>query len=207
MQKEITLTFHNEGLRSYIELDLCCECPRQDMKGCCGWYSPVWYPLDLAFVYKESPETLDFVWSLEHLTLLDTSVTINNLPESESYQCRFHQKEGGCIIPQHLREAICRQFVCIGVDWQSEPSLQSWVEFFDRLTDYEIAVNARLSEKLTQKGLSLRNADQRRQFMQTLLPFYEQEMKNPPQFFKEYPQQETVKLIRTIDKFGTEWIL
>ena len=27
MMKEIELVFHNEGLRSYIEVDLCRECP------------------------------------------------------------------------------------------------------------------------------------------------------------------------------------
>ena len=207
MEKEITLTFHNEGLRSYIELDLCRECPRQDRKGCCGWYSPVWYPLDLAFVYKTHPATLDYVWSLSRLTVLDTSVTINNLPESESYQCRFHQKEGGCVIPQHLREGICRQFVCIGVNWQAEPSLARWVQFFDRLTDYEIAVNDRLSARLTQGGYTLRDPARREEFMQALMPWYEEEMRHPPAFFTDVPAAETVKIRRTIEKFGTEWVL
>ena len=207
MKKEITLTFHNEGLRSYIELDLCCECPRQDRKGCCGWYSPVWYPLDLAFVYKHSPQTLDFVWGLDHLTVLDSSVTINNFPESESYQCRFHKKEGGCVIPQHLREAVCRQFVCIGVNWQAEPEMAHWVEFFERLTDYEIAVNEKLAALVAAKGFNLRNPEQRKPYIEALMPLYEEEMKNPPAFFSEYPKEETYIIRRNIEHFGSKWIL
>ena len=55
MQKEIKIIFHNQGLRSYIEVDLCSECPRQDDKGCCGFYSPVFYSSDFAYLLKNQP--------------------------------------------------------------------------------------------------------------------------------------------------------
>lgn len=207
MLQKIKLTFHNEGLRSYIGLDLCCNCPRQDKKGCCGWYSPVWYPVDLGFVKKNDASILDYVLKLDHLTFLDNSITINNLPESESYQCRLHQKDGGCIIPQHLRESVCRQFICIGVNWQSENNLQHWVRFFDLLSDYEISINNRISEQLQSMGLTLRDPQKREIYLKELLPIYEKEINNPPAFFKEFPNIEEVTIEREIDKFGTEWVL
>jgi hypothetical protein len=97
MDKEINLIFHNLGLRTYIEVDLCAECPRQDDKGCCGFYSPVFYPTDLAYLYLHQPEMIEKIFSFDHLTVLDHSVTVNNVPEGDSYRCKFHSKNGGCL--------------------------------------------------------------------------------------------------------------
>lgn len=204
--ENITLIFHNEGLRSYIELDLCVRCPRQDDKGCCGYYSPVFYPLDLAFLYLNKKEIIDYVFSLPNITVLDTSVTINNTIEGESYRCKFHSKETGCLLPQHLRESVCRIFVCPGVGWWEEPKLKPWENFFEQLSAYEIGVNQTLSAKLLEKGLNLRRTELREQFFTELIPLYKQEITKHPDFFSNVPKVETIQIKRPIF-YKKGWIL
>lgn len=204
--ENITLIFHNEGLRSYIELDLCAKCPRQDDKGCCGYYSPVFYPLDLAFLYINKREVIDYVFTLPNITVLDTSVTINNTIEGESYRCRFHSKETGCLLPQHLRESVCRIFVCPGVGWWEEISLKRWQIFFEQLNAYEIDLNKYLSTKLLEKGLNLRRIDQREKFFAELIPLYKQEIAKSPDFFSNVPKTETINIKRPIF-YKKEWTL
>jgi len=206
MMENITLTFHNKGLRSYIELDLCAKCPRQDNKGCCGYYSPVFYPLDLAFLYLNQREVIDYVFSLPNITVLDTSVTINSTIEGESYRCRFHSKETGCLLPQHLRESVCRIFVCPGVGWWEESSLKRWLLFFEQLNEYEINLNQYLSTRLLEKGLSLRRTQQREEFLAELIPLYQEVIAETPDFFNSVPPTETVRIQRPIF-YKKDWIL
>jgi hypothetical protein len=206
MQKDITIVFHNRGLRSYIEVDLCAECPRQDDKGCCGYYSPVFYPTDLAYMLIHQPELIDFIFSLEHLTILDASVTVNNTIEGSSYRCRFHSKEGGCILTQALRESICRHFVCAGIGWWEEEALQDWRIFFDKLTDYEIDANNRWTEWLQERGLSLRDPSLRERFFSELRLLYGQNLDPLPDFITTMPLDETRTLNRSL-RFGADWVL
>lgn len=206
MEKVITLVFHNQGLRSYIEVDLCAQCPRQDDKGCCGFYSPVFYPTDLAYLLLNEPDLLNYIFSLDHLTILDASVTVNNTIEGSSYRCRFHSKENGCILSQHLRESICRHFVCSGIGWQEEDSMQDWRDFFDKLTDYEIEVNNHWAEILKEKGLTLRDPSLRERFFDELSNLYEEGFKNLPDFVTTMPERDTRSLTRPL-KFGPDWIL
>ena len=63
MLKEINLVFHRRGLRSFIEVDLCADCPRRDHKGCCGHYSPVFYLTDLTSL-PSSPQLIDYIAEL-----------------------------------------------------------------------------------------------------------------------------------------------
>jgi hypothetical protein len=172
MDREITLTFHNKGLRSFIEVDLCTECPRQDGKGCCGYYAPVFYPTDLAYLQLNHPAIIDYIFELDHLTILDTSVTVNNEKDGESYRCRFHAREGGCLLAQPERETICRHFVCPGIDWQQESTMQHWKKLFEELFEYEIELNNRLSYQLTGKGLTLKDPVLRSQFLHELVQLY-----------------------------------
>lgn len=206
MQKEIKIIFHNQGLRSYIEVDLCSECPRQDDKGCCGFYSPVFYSSDFAYLLKNEPGLVDRLLQLNNITILDASATINNSIDGDSYRCYFHSKEGGCMLNQHLRESVCRHFVCPGIAWEQEEKLRPWKEFFDRLSDYEIELNNRIAARLREKGLTLRDASKREQFFEELLAIFEQETSVLPEFFSKQPARQEALITRKII-YGREWPL
>ncbi len=206
MDKEITLLFHNQGLRSYIEVDLCAECPRQDSKGCCGYYSPIFYTTDLAYLGLHQPELIDHIFQLAHLTILDHSITVNNDPEGDSYRCKFHNKSGGCLLGQTLRESICRHFVCAGIAWWEEPVLADWKYFFDALTDYEIGLNQLLADTLQAKGLTLRDPALRDEYMRVLLENYCLVTENTPDFITNMPANESCTINRRLS-FGQEWTL
>ena len=206
MEKDITLVFHNCGLRSFIEVDLCAECPRQDDKGCCGYYSPVFYPTDLGYLYLNKPDLLDHIFSLDHLTVLDASVTVNNVIDGNSYRCKFHRKEGGCFLSQTSRESICRHFVCPGIGWWLEDSMQDWWNFFDELSSYEIQLNNRWSDILKEQGLTLREPRQRGQIFNGLGKLYQEELTRLPDFIQLMPAKDGKTLQRTI-RFGSEWQL
>lgn len=206
MHKDIKIVFHNQGLRSYIEVDLCRECPRQDGKGCCGFYSPVFYASDLAYLLKHKPELIDYIFSIDNITVLDASVTVNKIIDGDSYRCHFHRKDGGCMLDQDLRESVCRHFVCPGIDWEKEPKLRPWKEFFARLSDYEIELNNRMADLLQEKGLTLRNEEKRGQFLHELEALFELETAVLPEFFSQLPAKATVSLKRAIT-YGKDWPL
>lgn len=206
MDKEIHLVFHNQGLRSYIEVDLCYECPRQDQKGCCGYYSPVFYPSDFVYWLKNQPDLIDRLFSLPHLTVLDFSVTLNNVIDGPSYRCRFHSKERGCVLEQKNRESICRHFVCPGISWEKEPSLAHWKAFFELLSAYEIELNNRLADVLKERNLSLRNPDQRSAIFILLPAEFTRLTQNPPAFFSSCPEREEAVILRPVS-YGEEWPL
>ncbi len=206
MQKEVQITFYNRGLRSYIEIDLCSECPRNDNKGCCGHYSPVFYPSDFAYLLKNKPDLIDYILSLEDITVLDASVTVNKSIDGNSYRCHFHSKDNGCLLLQNLRESVCRHFVCPGINWEKEKSLQKWKDFFARLSDFEISLNNRIASILQQEGLSLRDKHRRKEFFKKLAQIYEKEACSLPSFIFEYPDSETVQITCEI-KYGKDWPL
>ena len=206
MEKKITLVFHNQGLRSYIEVDLCAECPRQDDKGCCGYYSPIFYPTDLAYLLFNQPDLLDYIFSLDRLTILDASVTVNSMIENPGYRCRFHRQDKGCLLAQPLRESICRHFVCAGIGWTEDENLQDWRGFFEELTDYEILLNNRRTEILREKGLTLRNPSMRKPFFDELSILYRETLQDLPAFFKTMPKTDTKTITRPL-QFGADWIL
>lgn len=206
MDKDIKIVFHNQGLRSFIEVDLCMECPRQDGKGCCGYYSPVFYPVDLAYIMIHRPELIDYIFAWDDITILDASVTINNDIDGNSYRCKFHTVENGCLLPQYLRESICRHFVCPGIGWWLEEETKEWKKFFDQLFAYEIFLNNKLSNILIEKGLTLRNPDLRKEFLRVLLELYNEEILILPDFIKEFPLTETITINRPIE-YGENWSL
>ncbi len=206
MENKITLVFHNCGLRSFIEVDLCAECPRQDDKGCCGFYSPVFYPTDLAYLLFEQPDLLDYIFKLDHLTILDASITVNNMIEGNSYRCKFHSKDGGCLLSQTLRESICRHFVCSGIGWEAEENMQDWREFFDRLSNYEIQLNNEWASILKGQGLTLRDPPLRPQFFAELKKLYKKELNMLPDFISLMPEKDSRSLTRHLS-FGADWIL
>lgn len=206
MGKEIEIIFHNRGLRSFIEVDLCRECPRQDDKGCCGHYSPIFYPTDLVYLLIKQPDLIDYIFNLDRLTILDASVTVNNTIEGESYRCRFHNKESGCLLPQHLRESVCRHFVCLGIGWESEPELKHWREFFIRLTDLEIELNNRWAAELKARGLTLRDPSLRKPLLKELHRLYKRDLAKMPEFITAMPAQASYRLVRPL-QYKQEWIL
>ncbi|MEQ8175929.1 MAG: hypothetical protein ABRQ26_12785 [Syntrophomonadaceae bacterium] len=206
MSKEIHLVFHNRGLRSYIEVDLCYECPRQDQKGCCAYYSPVFYASDFVYWLNNQPDLIDYLFSLPHLTILDASVTLNNIIDGRSYRCRFHTKENGCLLTQQNRESICRHFVCPGISWEKESSLAHWKVFFESLSDYEIKLNNQLADILKERNLSLRNRAQRSEIFALLPAAFARLTKNPPGFFSSCPEREEAVIIRPVS-YGEEWPL
>ena len=207
MQKDVTLTFHNQGLRSYIWVDLCPDCPRQDDKGCCGYYSPVFYPLDFAYFLVHQPELVDYILSLPRLTVLDASVTVNSfIDDNSGDRCQFHTRDQGCLLPVEMRESVCRHFVCPGIGWWKEESLQPWREFFERLSEYEISLNQELTDILKESGLTLREPQLRPKFFETLLPLYQQRLQCLPEFCSGFPPVEEVVIRREI-VFGHNWLL
>jgi len=206
MEKEVTIVFHNRGLRSFIEVDLCAECPRQDDKGCCGFYSPVFYPTDLAYLLVNQPDLLDYIFSLDHLTILDASVTVNNTIEGSSYRCKFHSKENGCILSQSLRESICRHFVCPGIGWWEEDDMKDWRDYFDKLTSYEIQINNQWADILKEQGLTLRDPSMRERIFDELRKLYEKNLSKLPDFITVMPEKDTRTLTRQI-RYGLDWIL
>lgn len=206
MDKEINLIFHNLGLRTYIEVDLCGECPRKDDKGCCGHYSPVFYPTDLAYLYLHQVEMIKRIFAFDHLTILDHSVTVNNVPDGDSYRCKFHSKDGGCLLEQTWRESICRHFVCPGIGWWEESALQEWKNYMEQLTDYEIALNQRLADALDQQGLCLRKPELREEYFDVLIDLYKQETEQIPAFMSHMPAQQSFRFVRRL-YFGKEWKL
>ncbi len=206
MEKDIEIIFHNRGLRSYIEVDLCAECPRQDDKGCCGYYSPVFYPTDLGYLYLTQPDLLDHIFALEHLTILDASVTVNNVIDGDSYRCKFHRKEGGCFLSQSSRESICRHFVCPGIGWWLDEQMQDWWDFFDELSSYEIQLNNSWAAMLSEMGLSLRNPAERETIYKELGRLYQEELARVPDAIPQMPAMESKTLRRTI-RFGADWQL
>ena len=206
MEKDIEIIFHNRGLRSYIEVDLCAECPRQDDKGCCGYYSPVFYPTDLGYLYITQPDLLDHIFALEHLTILDASVTVNNVIDGDSYRCKFHRTEGGCFLSQSSRESICRHFVCPGIGWWLEEQMQNWWDFFDKLSNYEIKLNNSWAAMLSEMGLSLRNPAERGTIYRKLGRLYQEELARVPESIPQMPAIESKTLRRTI-RIGADWQL
>ncbi len=206
MNKDINLVFHNRGLRSYIEVDLCAKCPRQDNKGCCGHYSPMFYPGDFAYLLKRRPELIDMIFNQDNVTILDSSVTVNKTIDGDSYHCSFHRTEGGCLLEQDERESICRHFVCPGIDWESEPALAHWKSFFNKLFEYEIEINNLIAENMRQKGLSLREATGRREYFAQLLLAFAEIDTNPPDFMRECPADEKAVINRPIT-YGKDWPL
>ena len=206
MKKEIKISFNNLGLRSFIEVDLCPECPRQDGKGCCGYYSPVFYPADFVYWLNTQPDMIDFLFQLPYLTVLDSSVTVNSPPEGSSYRCAMHDTEKGCRIPQLIRESVCRHFVCPGIDWLSDCRLQTWKKFFDQLADYEIQLNNTISQIMQQENLSLRLKKQRPLYFQRIKVHFDCLTENPPSFLTSCPPYEEFWLKRQIS-YGKEWPL
>lgn len=206
MEKEIRLVFHNHGLRSYIEVDLCRQCPRQDDKGCCGYYSPVFYPTDFFYWLGKEPGLVDYIFTLENLTILDASVTVNSRPEDDGYHCRFHSRENGCFLSQELRESVCRHFVCPGIGWENEVGLQPWRDFFQQLGDYEIELNNRAAAIFKDRGLSLRDPRQRKEFFRQLPEVFSLLTSNPPDFIDSCPAVEEAVIKRKLS-FGKDWTL
>lgn len=206
MNKAIHLIFHNRGLRSYIEVDLCRECPRQDNKGCCGHYSPMFYPGDFGYLMQQNPRLVDKILGLDGVTILDSSVTVNKTIDGDSYHCHFHRTEGGCSLEQDERESICRHFVCPGIDWESDPSLERWKRFFNLLFEYEIDLNNQMAEIMRERGLSLRDESKRDEFWVELTKVFQQLTSNPPDFMQECPPDEAAVIYRPIS-CGKEWPL
>lgn len=206
MKEKIEIIFHNEGLRSYIEVDLCSNCPRQDDKGCCGYYSPVFYPTDFAYLLVQQAGLIDYIFSLEDITILDASVTVNNTIDGDNYRCHFHNQSQGCILEQLYRESVCRHFVCPGIDWESEASLKHWKSFFADLSDYEIALNNEIALHLKDSGLTLRNDFMRKRFFAEMLVFFEKATEKLPSFMSNFPPIEKHTIIREI-RYGKEWPL
>lgn len=207
MLQEINLVFHRRGLRSFIEVDLCSNCPRRDNKGCCGYYSPVFYPTDLYFINKQRPELIDYLAKLPHLTILDASITVNSLLEKDgSNRCQFHSVQEGCLLPMELRESVCRHFVCPGIAWWQEENLAHWKEYFDLLEEYEIQLNNSLAERLIQENLSLRNLEDWGPILLRLEDIMTEVLAREKPLGCHLPQQESARIVRPIC-YGPEWPL
>ncbi|MGI6549972.1 MAG: hypothetical protein ACOX4Q_08035 [Syntrophomonadales bacterium] len=207
MLQKINLVFHRRGLRSFIEVDLCADCPRRDNKGCCGYYSPVFYPTDLFFINRERPELIDYIAKLPNLTVLDASITVNSVPEGDgSLHCQFHSTQKGCLLPMELRESVCRHFVCPGIAWRQEDKLVHWKEYFDHLEEYEIQLNNYLALRLSQENLSLRNPGNWSSILSSLDSIMAEVLSKEDLPGSHLPKQESASIIRPVC-YGSEWPL
>ena len=206
METQVNLVFHNNGLRSYIEVDLCGRCPRQDDKGCCGFYSPVFYATDLVYLYHNEPDILEEIFAIDGITVLDASITVNQRPDGDSYRCHFHNRSGGCRLAQTSRESICRHFVCPGIGWEKSPALQKWRLFFEQLADYEISLNNGAAELLQAHSLTLRDPGDRQQAIQLMDEYLAQATSNRPDFFNKMPAEEAAMVTCEL-RFGRDWTL
>ena len=185
VETQVNLVFHNNGLRSYIEVDLCERCPRQDDKGCCGFYSPVFYATDLVYLYHNKPDLLEEIFAINGITVLDASVTVNQRPDGASYRSHF---------------------VCPGIGWEKSPALQKWRLFFEQLADYEISLNNGAAELLQAHGLTLRDPGDRQQAIQLMDEYLAQATSNRPAFFDEMPTKEAAMVTCEL-RFGRDWTL
>ncbi len=206
LTRDIHLRFHNRGLRSYIEVDLCRQCPRQDGKGCCGHYSPVFYSTDLAYLWLWRKDLIDLIFRQPHLTILDASVTVNNEIDGEGYRCRFHSPDSGCILEQEYRESICRHFVCPGIGWEQEEGLQPWRDFFGLLEEYEISLNQQIAEELHSRGLTLRDKAKRLLCLKALTEIYLELAYPLPRQLTAQAATGEACLCRTLS-YGEDWEL
>ncbi|MGE5415795.1 MAG: hypothetical protein ACM3UZ_03385 [Acidobacteriota bacterium] len=207
MQSEIKLVFHKKALRSYIEVDLCRDCPRQDDKGCCGYYSPVFYPTDLAYIARKKPELINYITDLPRLTVLDASITVNSVPEGpNAFHCQFHTRDKGCLLDMELRESVCRHFVCPGIGWWQEPELELWKNYFDEIADFEIDLNNQLATRLKSEGLSLRSRSDWDTIIKNLLSWIDFGLYESAKLGKDLPLTESFSIKRDL-LFGSDWIL
>lgn len=206
-KKDINLVFVRQGLRSYISVDLCRECPRQDNKGCCGHYSPVFYPADLFFIRRERPDLIEYIKGLPRLTILDFSITVDRLPDGDDlFRCQFHDPQQGCLLPVELRESVCRHFVCPGIGWWEEDNLAEWNNYFHHLADYEIALNNHIGAEMEKRGLSLRNPDDWDNIFTLIDELMQEALSRREAWGNHLPERESVWIKRRLT-FGADWKL
>lgn len=207
MQKDVTLVFHRQGLRSWIEVDLCPDCPRMDGKGCCGYYSPVFYLTDLVWISHRDPGFLDRLFDLPRLTVLDFSITVNSLPDvDDSFRCQFHSTQRGCLLPLDLRESVCRIFVCPGIAWWNDQALKDWKKYFDDLEKFEIALNNKVAQESLRHGWSLRRAEHRKNIIYLSKSLIDLNLYREVPFGLDLPRRQEAKLAIEL-AFGNQWPL
>jgi hypothetical protein len=198
------IVFHNLGLRSWIECNLCWDCPRGDAKGCC-YYNPTYYPTDLAYLQAVNPEAIKAIFSLSRFTVLEKYMSADRIKDPDGdFRCPFHSLEGGCRWAPELRESVCRFYVCTGCNLWEEEGVEGWKEFFDRLETYEAEINQAISQELEAQGLNLKSDPAK--FIQRALLLFKEKWDLVPEWCREYPQQQRFILKRPISR-GKEWKL
>jgi hypothetical protein len=194
--KKITLTFHNLGLRSWIECDLCSQCPLDKEKGCCS-YSPTYHVLDIAYIGYYYPELLIQIVNGPGVLIQDMWITVNSLQDRVSgKRCRF-VSHTGCLIPVKFRESVCRHFICPGIKIWEGNSLTKWQEFFQKVELTETEFNDYLRSMLKESGITLKTNFNKA--VDLLVSKYMDLIEVEQQRFVKYPSQEQVVIEREIN--------
>ncbi|HEX3030954.1 MAG TPA: hypothetical protein VHS59_01735 [Bacillota bacterium] len=191
MGQLVDIIFHNDGWKSWIECSFCAICPGSKGKGCCC-YKPLFLPRDLGYLRVEHPEVLAAILQLRPLTILASSVTVENRPgEDGTMFCRFHS-DRGCTLPIGCREYICRRFVCNRIPLWQQPGAEKWKLFFVEMEAREAALNAALNEELRAAGADLRK--DREHYLAILEQAFHRHYPQSQDWFSQYPKEERFSL-------------
>lgn len=204
MLTKIKLTFHNLGLRSWIECDLCYNCPLSRAKGCCT-YNPTFHAVDIAYIGAKQPDLLLLIINRPRVLVETTWISVNYLDDPMvGHRCQFNT-DTGCSLPVEFRESVCRHFICPGIKMWEEESISQWADFIQELETTEAEFNQHLREKLKQAGVDLRSS-----FLEAtavLVKEYKEVLKKiEEERFAGYPRQEQVILEREIS-LSEKWVV
>lgn len=197
MRTEIKLTFHNLGLRSWIECDLCFKCPLNQAKGCCS-YNPTYHLVDLGYIGDQWPDLLPVILNKTRVLVDNFWVAVNYIEDPQvGRRCQFNT-DTGCQLPVEFRESVCRHFICPGIQMWEEESLKRWADFFQEIETTEAEFNQHLRLKLQEARVDLKSSFPAA--LDVLVKEYHQVLAGiEAERFGKYPRQEEIIITREID--------
>lgn len=200
--KTFKVVFHNLGLRSWIECDLCWDCPRGDGKGCC-YYNPTYYPTDFIYLMDVKPQALQEILNMPYITFLEKYVSLDRVEDEEGdYLCQFHSITGGCRWAPDLRESVCRFYICPGCRIWEEEKVEIWKKFFTKVEEYESKINQEISLVMENRGLDLRSNTM--DFIKQASEYFHERWSFNPDWCQEYPKGQVLIINRTLE-YGKNW--
>ncbi|MDH7578774.1 MAG: hypothetical protein QHH75_13390 [Bacillota bacterium] len=187
----IEVTFHNAGLRSSIECNMCSSCPRDRIRGCCK-ISPVFLLTDVGFFLNSNGISfLESLFESPYVEIGDDYLKVKAIKEVDArHYCRFHNQEIGCRIPIPHRNTVCRQFLCPEVSLWRDPKAKRWVSFWLHLQKEEILLNHTLALECEKNNCSLRF--QRNTCLELIKNLYQKLNSRLEPYFRSYPVTEVL---------------
>ncbi|NPV28305.1 MAG: hypothetical protein HPY58_01345 [Firmicutes bacterium] len=189
----IEVTFHNAGLRSSIECNMCSRCPRDRVHGCCK-ISPVFLLTDIGFFLNNN--SIGFLKSLlksPYAEIGDNYLKVKAIKGVDGRRyCRFHHPEIGCRLPILYRNTVCRQFLCPEVSLWRDSRAKRWAAFWLRLQEEEIILNQALGRECQKNNCSLRF--RQNACLELIKTLYRELSRNTSPLFNSYPVTEVLLL-------------